>query len=93
LDNAQRDQMGYIIQADIGGATLSGEELRTALSLPSSCFYCKEVDGQVRIVTKGVGHGVGMSQFGANSMAAQGKDYREILETYFGKSLILSAFP
>ena len=43
-------------------------------------FYEDEI---FSIATKGYGHGVGLSQFGANSMATQGKNYKDILSHYF----------
>ena len=55
----------------------------SVFSLNSTCFSIKEVDGEVRIVTKGYGQGYGMSQYGANEMAKQGSTYKEILEYYY----------
>lgn len=79
----ERDDSGYVIQVQIGGKRLSGEEFRQCMGLNSACFYIKEVEGQVRILTKGLGHGLGLSQYGANEMAKQGKDYKEILNYYY----------
>ena len=56
---------------------------RSCFGLNSSCFYLKEVEGQVRIVTKGLGHGLGLSQYGANELAKEGKSYQEILKYYY----------
>ena len=53
------------------------------LELNSDCFYIKEVEGSIRILTKGMGHGLGLSQYGANEMAKKGKDYKEILNYYY----------
>ncbi len=79
----ERDAGDYVLQAEIGGKSVTGEEARGFLGLPSSCFYIKEVEGKVRIVTKGLGHGLGLSQYGANELAKEGKDYREILHYYY----------
>ena len=57
--------------------------MRAALGLPSACFYFSQLEGRVRITVKGLGHGLGMSQYGANEMAKEGKDYREILNYYY----------
>ncbi len=78
-----RDGGDYVIQMKIGEKIISGEDFRNALELNSACFYLKEVEGKVRIVTKGLGHGLGMSQYGANELAGQGAAYSEILGRYF----------
>lgn len=78
-----RDGADYVAQLQIGAVTMSGEEFRNALGLNSACFYIKEVDGTVRIVTKGLGHGLGLSQYGANVLAKEGKNYQEILNYYY----------
>lgn len=78
-----RDDSGYVTQVQIGEVILSGEQFRQYLELNSACFYIKEVEGQVRILTKGLGHGLGLSQYGANEMAKEGKDYKEILNYYY----------
>lgn len=78
-----RDEGGYVTQVQIGETVLSGENFRNYLELNSACFYIKEVEGQVRILTKGLGHGLGLSQYGANEMAKEGKDYKEILNYYY----------
>lgn len=83
-----RDGSGYVTQVQLGTGTVSGEQFRQYLELNSACFYIKEVEGQVRILTKGLGHGLGLSQYGANEMAKEGKDYKEILNYYF-KDLVL----
>lgn len=78
-----RDSAGYVVQMKIGDTEVSGEDFREYLDLASSCFYIKEVEGQVRILTKGLGHGLGLSQYGANEMAKEGKSYKEILNYYY----------
>lgn len=83
LSEARRDELGYVIEAVWGETIVPGERLRSIWQLNSACFYCKEVEGRIRIVTKGLGHGIGMSQFGANEMAKEGKSCQEILQYYF----------
>lgn len=78
-----RDDSGYVTQVQMGEVTVSGEQFRQYLGLNSACFYIKDVEGQVRILTKGLGHGLGLSQYGANEMAKEGKDYKEILNYYY----------
>lgn len=79
----ERDSADYVITIELPDRTVSGEEFARAMSLPSACFSIKEIDGQVRIVTKGYGHGLGMSQFQANEMALEGKEYLEILNYFY----------
>ena len=67
----------------VGAQSMTGEEFRECLDLNSACFSIKEVEGKMRIVTKGMGHGVGLSQYGANEMAKAGSGYEEILNYYY----------
>lgn len=83
-----RDSSGYVVRVKIGEEELSGEGFRACFGLNSSCFYLKEVENQVRIVTKGLGHGFGLSQYGANELAKEGKNYQEILQYYYKDSFI-----
>lgn len=79
----EREDSGYVKTIRIGECSVDGEELRNACGWNSSAFYIREVDGKIRVVTKGLGHGYGMSCFGANEMAKDGKSAEEILEYYF----------
>lgn len=83
IEVIQRDEADYVMQIKIGEETITGEEFRKNLELNSACFYIKEVEDQVRILTKGLGHGLGLSQYGANELAKEGKDYKEILQYYY----------
>lgn len=65
---------------------LTGAEFRDVLGLRSIDFSLKLNGRDVQVTTKGYGHGVGLSQFGANSMAAEGENSNEILE-YFYKGI------
>jgi stage II sporulation protein D len=66
----------------VGDKTLTGREFREALGLYSTSFSWQIHDGEITFITHGYGHGVGMSQYGANGMAKEGRSYKEIL-TYF----------
>lgn len=81
----KRDGSSYVLSVKLPDKKVSGEEFCRAFSLNSACFSIKEVDDQVRIVTKGYGSGLGMSQFGANEMAKNGSDYKEILNYYYSE--------
>ncbi|MFP3156134.1 SpoIID/LytB domain-containing protein [Lachnospiraceae bacterium ZAX-1] len=79
----ERDSAEYVTQIQIGSEIGTGEEFRDAFGLNSSCFYIAEVEGSIRIVTKGLGHGLGLSQYGGNQLAKSGKKYEEILQYYY----------
>lgn len=83
IEILSRDEGEYVREIRLGGTTVNGEEFRKTLQLHSACFTIKEVEGKVRIVTKGFGHGVGLSQYGARALAGEGKTYEEILKKYF----------
>lgn len=77
------DSSGYVTDIQVGGIRMSGEAFRQALELPSASFtYTREGDTIV-FTCRGAGHGMGLSQFGADSMAKEGKGWREILNYYF----------
>lgn len=77
------DTAGYVLNVTVGGETISGEEFRTNYHLASSCFTLQKYNGKLRITTRGVGHGLGMSQYTANEMAKEGEDAASILEYFF----------
>lgn len=74
---------GSVRTLTVGGITLAGTELRTILSLRSACFTTVAAEDSLTFYVTGYGHGVGMSQYGANTLARQGKTYREILQWYY----------
>lgn len=67
----------------MGKETVSGEEFRNTYGLASSCFTLQNYNGKLRITTRGVGHGIGMSQYTANHMGKKGKKCEEILNYFF----------
>lgn len=67
----------------IGGKDFTGREIREKLNLNSSSFTMELRGNQVYITTKGYGHGVGMSQWGANGMAKTGKNAEQIVKYYY----------
>ena len=74
---------GGIREITLGGVTISGVEFRRIFGLNSASFNLEFLSNQVNINCKGFGHGVGMSQWGANVMAEEGKSYEEILKHYY----------
>ena len=80
----EKDSAGYVTQAQMNGKSYTGEELRGELGLKSANFNVTELEpGKIRIVTKGHGHGFGLSQYTAQKMAEKGEDYRKILQYFF----------
>lgn len=77
------DTAGYVLTVRVGKETISGEEFRSNYHLASSCFTFQKYNGKLRITTRGVGHGLGMSQYTANEMAKEGEDASSILEYFF----------
>ncbi|OKP85595.1 stage II sporulation protein D [Paenibacillus sp. P32E] len=67
----------------IAGTVFTGREVREKLGLRSSQFTWKRQGGKVAITTYGNGHGVGMSQWGANGMAKEGSTATQILKHYY----------
>lgn len=78
-----QDSAGYVTAVKIGEEICNGESFRDTYGLQSSCFELQEFEGKIRVTTKGVGHGLGMSQNTANEMAKEGKKHKEILQYFF----------
>lgn len=74
---------GYVTKIAAGGEEITGLDFREALGLRSSNLTLTCNGNTFTITTKGYGHGVGLSQYGADYMARQGADYQEILEHYY----------
>jgi stage II sporulation protein D len=79
----ERTEGNRVAKVQIGGKTLSGKDVREKLDLKSSDFSWVKKGDHIVIKTKGYGHGVGMSQYGANGMAKEGKTYDEIVKYYY----------
>lgn len=79
---------GYVESVRIGGKAISGVEIRKIFSLRSANFELSYDDGFIFTV-RGYGHGVGLSQTGAEYMAKQGGTYKEILLWYYKDTEIL----
>ncbi len=73
----------YVDQIQVGNRTVKGTELRSLLGLPSADFAVRFENGQFVFSCKGKGHGVGMSQYGANELAKQGLTSEQILKHYY----------
>ena len=78
-----RNASGRITSIKIGDSTYTGVNLRNMLGLRSTDFDISVQDGNLVFTTRGYGHGVGMSQYGANGMANSGYNYNQILTHYY----------
>ncbi len=76
-------ESGTVLRLLAGGAAFTGQEIRSLFSLRSAAFTVEFSNGSYTFTTRGYGHNVGMSQYGANAMAKEGKTYREILAYYY----------
>lgn len=85
-----RDEAGYALEVRLDGETLSGEEFRSLYGLNSSNFSAQRWEEGVRITTKGLGHGLGMSLYQANLLALDGKQYQEILQYFYKNAACIS---
>ncbi len=79
----KKDGSGYVEEIQVGSHIFSGEQVREALGLPSSAFSIRDHEGKIQITSRGIGHGLGLSQYGASRMAEDGKDVSEILKYYY----------
>ena len=85
-----RNDSGRVDSVTICGTTLSGKTVRSVLGLRSTNFSVEFVDGYFVVTTVGYGHGVGLSQEGANTLAQNGADYHTILAHYYPCGCIMS---
>ena len=73
----------HVERITIGGVPVSGPSVRSIFGLRSASFTVEAGDGKITFYVTGYGHGVGLSQYGANAMAEAGSTWREILEHYY----------
>jgi len=81
-------QGGGVASMVIGGKLLRGTELRSALGLRSTAFSAEGSAGGITFTTKGYGHRVGMSQYGAQAMALNGSSFDQILAHYYSGTVL-----
>lgn len=82
---------GGIAVMEICGEPYTGVELRSLLGLRSTAFQVQTEGQTIRITTRGYGHRVGMSQYGANAMAKNGSNYQQILQHYYPGAVLIPA--
>ena len=87
------DDSGVVTSVTIGGVCLSGGQARSLFGLRSAHFTAAATDTEVTFWVTGYGHGVGLSQYGANALAGEGKTFQEILEWYYTGVSVSPAVP
>ena len=83
VTNISRSDAGGIKTLSVGGVSVKGSDVRSLFGLNSTNFTLLYDGGKMKFRTRGYGHGVGMSQYGARAKALAGKDYEEILKSYY----------
>jgi len=83
-----RDSSGRVLEVRVGNKTFSGVDFRNLLGLRSADFDLVLKDNNLIITTRGFGHGVGLSQYGASGMAKSGYNYEQILKHYYTGVLV-----
>lgn len=74
---------GTVLKAEINGKSYTGEEIRSIFSLRSPVFTISSTESSITFNVLGYGHGIGMSQYGADYFARQGYTYKDILMHYY----------
>lgn len=85
------DDSGRVASIPVGSETLTGAQVRALFSLRSAAFTVTYGSGAFTFTVTGSGHGVGMSQYGANVMAAHGSGYADILAHYYPGTALIRA--
>ncbi len=88
FSGASYDDYGYLIDISAGGVKITSEELRSSLGLRSTSMQIEYTDEVFIFTTQGIGHGVGMSQYGAKMLAENGYNYKEILGFYYPNTTV-----
>lgn len=88
IGKCEQNSTGTVKTVTLCGKNFSGTEIRSIFSLKSASFSVKYEDGKFVFTVLGYGHGVGMSQYGANEMAKKGNTYDEILTHYYKNAVI-----
>ena len=85
------DDSGRVANIPVGSETLTGAQVRALFSLRSAAFSVAYSGGTFTFTVTGSGHGVGMSQYGANVMALRGSGYADILAHYYPGTTLIRA--
>ena len=91
ITDLERTKSGMVKTLKICNVSFNGNDIRNALSLRSADFEISLQNDKFVFTVKGYGHGVGMSQYGAEYMARQGASYEEILNWYYPGTTVISS--
>jgi len=83
IEIISHNSSGRVSKVKVGDTTYSGVDFRSLLSLRSTDFDIELNESSIKITTRGYGHGVGLSQYGANEMANMGYSYLRIISHYY----------
>ena len=83
-----RDTNGYVKEVQIGGELIEGERFREKFELASSDYTLEKINDVIEIKSKGIGHGFGFSQYEANQLVLEGKDYTYLLNHFFSNIVL-----
>lgn len=78
-----RTESGRVDKVRIGATVFNGQQIREKLDLRSNTFSIRQSEAGLEFITTGYGHGVGLCQYGANGMAKEGKNFKDILTYYY----------
>ena len=89
LQIAERDAAGYVVQIKVDKTVLSGKEFAKLMNLKSPCMYIEYESGKLKITTKGIGDGFGISMYTAQRMVSKGSTYLDII-SFFYKNVVIA---
>lgn len=89
LQIVEKDEGGYVNTVQAGTKSYSGEDIAGALGLPSSAFSFENYEGAVRCTVRGIGHGYGFDQYGADLKAKEGWKAEELLKFYYKNIVVI----
>ena len=92
IEIEESTENGFVENILVDGNIYTGQEAAEMFGLPSTNFYVENMDDGIRFVCLGKGSCMGVSQYGANSMAEKGKSMEEIITYYYGDVSIEQAF-
>lgn len=90
VGKTEKSEGGGVKKIVLGGKEFSGSEIRNAFNLRSSAFDVAEMKDGLLFTVYGYGHGVGMSQYGADALARSGMTYKEILSHFYKDTELIS---
>lgn len=91
IEIKKTDSSGYVLEIQAGNQEFQGEQMRELLNLPSSCFIVQTDKKMIRFLCRGVGHGLGLSQYTSMMLAKEKKNYKEILNYFFPDLKLIEA--